>query len=51
MPYGGIKRFSSIWGWNNWASTCKNMNLEADLKIFRKLNSKWISDYKKNTKL
>lgn len=30
--------------WNNHTSTCKNMNLDTDLKLFRKIYSKWIID-------
>ena len=30
--------------WNNWASTCKRINLETVLTPFKKINTKWIID-------
>ena len=32
------------WCWNNWTSTCKKINLDTDLTLSTKKNSKWITD-------
>ena len=32
------------WCWNNWPTTCKNINLDTDLTSFRKVNSGYIID-------
>ena len=32
------------WYWNNWTSTCKNINPVTQFTHFTKINSKWIKD-------
>ena len=42
--YNGLKTVYSIWYWENWIDTCREMKLDHHLTPHTRINSKWTKD-------